>query len=125
MQVGIAAGTDADRHILPAVLEENLGQCRRQENWYPSHRYLRQLRLHRRQGAVRVKIPDQKSVACQAMPSRIQAGNHAGHVNAGHRGKNRVVILERYSIRGQGRKIGHQPGIHLCRLESIENEDHC
>ena len=57
------------------------------------------------------------------MRSRIQAGNHAGNVDPGHGRKNRVVIRERYPSGGQGRKIGHQPGVYLRRLESIENED--
>ena len=67
---------------------------------------------------------DYQSIASEAMRSRIEARNHAGDIDTGHGRKNRVVIPERYSVGGEHRKIGHQPGIDLRRLESVKNEHH-
>jgi len=55
--------------------------------------------------------------------ARIHARDHAGTIDSGHCRENRVVVGESHASCGERRKIGHQSGINLGRLESVEYKD--
>ena len=98
VDVGVAAGSNADGCVFLAVLRQYLGQRRCVEDGNVGPRHLVEMRLHGLNHAVRVEVSRHQSVGRQTVVSRGASGDQRGGVDAGDRRKHGMVLVENHAL---------------------------